>query len=562
MPAIFGDHMVLQRDATVPVWGTAAAGEKITVALGNRTGSAVAGADGKWRVNLPPGPKDDAAQILTVAGTNTLSFQDVLVGDVWIASGQSNLEFGIQSDSRGEEAIKTANDPELRLFFVPVATALEPQADMKLGPHDTSLNGKWQVCTPELLASKWAWNGFSAVGYYFARETRRVTGAPVGMIETTKGGTPAQAWVSLDGLGKDPALAHYLADHQALVAAYPATLESLPKKQADFEAAMKQWNAENGKEYQAQLKAWDAAVAQAHADGQIAPPRPTPAKKMPAPPASPDGGSGKPANLYNAMVAPLVPYAVKGAIWYQGESNGDRIADAVEYNTLFPRLITDWRAKWGEGNFPFLYVQLANNRTPAKTPSEGVWAWVREAQLRTLAVPNTGMASAIDIGDPANIHPKDKLDVGLRLALAERHVALGENLVYSGPIYDASKVEGNKIRLTFKQRESGLMMGVPPWTPTGRPPLPPTKLVGFGIAGADQKFVWADAVVDGDSVLVSSPEVTQPVAVRYDWADCPAGNLYNKEGLPASPFRTDNWPAPATVIPTPSRPAPASAAGK
>ena len=553
LPGIFGDHMVLQQGAKLPVWGWAAAGEKITVTLASRTATTAAGADGKWRVDLAQVARTSKPQVLTVAGSNTLTCQDVLVGDVWIASGQSNMEFGIQTDSRAAESIAKADDPQLRMFFVPWATALEPKPDIAADKHGDSLNGKWQVCTPQMMAtSAWAWHGFSAIGYYFAREIRHATGGPVGMIATYKGGTPAQAWTSLTGLRRDPALAHYLSDHDQVVAGLAKASEDYPALASNYQANLKRWNAESGPAYHEAMARWKTANDQAQASGQAPPPVPQPATPQPRAPRPPDGGFSVPGTLFNAMVAPLIPYGIKGVIWYQGESNGDKPADAVEYATLFPRMIADWRQQWAAGDFPFLFVQLANYKKPALTPAEGNWPWVRDAQLRTLALPNTGMAVAVDIGDANDIHPKDKLDVGHRLALAARRVAYGEKIVHAGPTYEAMAVQGNAIRLSFTSRATGLTLGVPPWTPTGTPPPAPTELKGFGIAGADRQFVWARAVIDSATVVVSSPAVPHPVAVRYDWADNPSGNLYNKDGLPASPFRTDAWPL--TLATTPIAP--------
>jgi sialate O-acetylesterase len=255
------------------------------------------------------------------------------------------------------------------------------------------------------------------------------------------------------------------------------------------------------------------------------------------------------------MIAPLIPFAIKGAIWYQGESNAGSMTSGEEYGVLFPRMISDWREKWGQGDFPFLFVQLADYMTPAKTPSDGSWPWLREAQTKTLALPNTGMASAIDIGNPYDIHPKDKLDVGLRLALAAKHIAYGQDLVYSG----------NKVTITFKNVGGGLKIGTPPWAPNNGVIKMPTEVTGFGLAGADQKWVWAKAAIEGDKVTVSSDQVAAPVAVRYGWDNTPPVDLYNQEGLPAVPFRTDNWqdgplpppPAkPTTNAPSATPPAP------
>jgi sialate O-acetylesterase len=541
MPLIFGDNMVLQQDTKLPLWGTATPGEAVTVTFAGQTGNSVAAADGKWRVDLAPVSAGNQGQVLTVTGKNTLSFQDVLVGDVWVASGQSNMEFGIEADSRGADAIAKADDPQLRLFVVRGAPALEPQTDVA-PTSPTSVVCKWEVCTPAFLNTKLGAHAFSAIGYYFAREIRRVTGKPVGVIGTYWGGTPAQAWTSISGLQKDPALAHYVETHQKLVDNFAAASAAYPQQVADFKVAYEKWNTDVGKAYTDAVTQWKTAAGQAKASGQPTPPQPVLSQPKPNAPTPPFGGSSSPTVLFNCMVAPIIPYAIKGVIWYQGESNTGTLADAQEYATLFPRMISDWREKWAQGDFPFLFVQLANLGPPPKTPSEGNWPWVRNAQLQALSLPNTGMATAVDIGNPTNIHPTDKLDVAMRLVLAARHLVYGEkDLVYSGPLYDTMTIEGNKIRLIFKNRGSGLTLGVPPWTPTGVAPPQPVELTGFGIAGTDQKFVWAKAVIDGDTIVVSSDQVPAPVAVRYDWSNDPNGDLYNKENLPAFPFRTDSW---------------------
>jgi sialate O-acetylesterase len=513
MPSIFGDHMVLQQGVKLPVWGWAAAGENVIVQLGKVAASTVTAEDGSWKVNLPPVSATIARspQTLTVTGSNTLTFQDVLVGDVWIASGQSNMEFGIGNDTRGAAAIASANEPQIRLFLVPDKIALEPQKDLRPG-------GAWKVCSPETLKGngQYGWIGFSAAGYYFAREIHQKTGQPVGMIGAYLGGSAAQVWTSLSGLKKAPDLAHFVQEREAVRANYAQAQADLPKKMDAYLAAMEDWK---------------SAAAKAAAAGQPEPPKPPG-------PASPEGGAGCPGNLFNAMIAPLVPYAIKGVIWYQGEGNTN---NAKEYATLFPLLISDWRTHWQQGDFPFIFVQLANFTSPQKSPSEEGWATLREAQLQTLSLPNTGMAVAIDIGNPADIHPRDKFDVGHRLALVARHLAYGEALVDSGPIYKSMTIEGHHIRLLFNHVGAGLTMGVPPWMPDGSTPPVPKELAGFAIAGSDQKWVWGKAVIEGGSVVVSSDQLSSPVAVRYDWANCPAGNLYNKDGLPASPFRTDKW---------------------
>lgn len=532
LPRIFGDHMVLQGDARLPVWGWADPGEAVTVTFGEDTVSTTAAPDGSWRVDLPSRAAQTAPETLTVAGNDKHIFRDVLVGDVWVASGQSNMAFGIQLDSRGAEAIKTANHPSIRFFRVLPTTALTPL-------RGDALQGEWVVCSPQSLKEGGP-SGFSAAAFYFAREIQRVTGRPIGMIGTYWGGTPAEAWTSLSGLNKEELLKGYVATHEKIVAGFEAVSADYSRQKAVYDTAAKEWHTGPGKEYYRQIAEWQRAAAQANAAGQPAPAKPKMTVPKPVPPVPPDGGQTAPASLFNAMIAPLIPYAIKGVIWYQGEANGGP-AKGPEYATLFSRLITDWREKWGQGDFPFLFVQLAGFGTPAKSPSEGGLPLVREGQLKALSLPATGMAVAIDIGDPWDIHPKDKFDVGHRLALAARHVAYGDELVYSGPIFKSMKVVGNTVELEFDQTGTGLTIGVPPWTPTGKPPAPETELKGFGVAGADRKWVWAKATIVGGSVIVSSDEVKNPVAVRYGWANTPPCNLYNKEGLPASPFRTDDW---------------------
>jgi sialate O-acetylesterase len=528
LPAIFGDHMVLQQGADIPVWGTAAAGEKVTVALASRQLATTADATGRWIVRFPAAKAGSQPLTLTVKGENSLTFEDVLIGEVWLASGQSNIEFGIQKDAEAAETIRTATDSQIRMFFVPWATALNPQTDLAATPKD-SLNGKWQVCSPETMQAKWAWNGFSAVGYYFARDLRKATGHPVGMIASYKGGTPAEAWTSIDGLKKIPALAHHVADHDKLVADFPTKTAAFPQLKAEADEKRKAAEA-----------AWKQAADQAKTAGQPEPARP----QIPSPP-EPDGGFSGPGNNFNAMVAPLIPYAIRGVIWYQGESNGDNMEEAKEYSTLFPTLIQDWRTRWNRGDFPFLYVQLACFKQHPKDAVENApWPLVREAQQKALALPNTGMASAVDVGDANDIHPIHKRTVGQRLALAARQIAYGEKIVASGPEFQAMEITGDKARITYKKPIAGgaLIIGAAPWAPGGETPAPVTTLQGFAIAGDDQKFVTATAEIEKDgTVLLSAPQVPKPVAVRYNWATNPTGNLYNPQQLPATPFRTDAW---------------------
>jgi sialate O-acetylesterase len=484
--ALFSDHMVLQQGVRAPVWGTADPGEQVKVTLGSASAQATADDEGRWKVELGPlkagGPLE-----MTVAGKNTLTLHDVAVGEVWICSGQSNMEMAVGNSPRAwggvnnaEQEIAAGNYPMIRQFTVKKAVAGKPQSDVA---------GEWLVASPETVGQ------FTAVGYFFGRELHKALGVPVGLIHTSWGGTPAEAWTSEQTLLSEPDLASIFTTRQKEIAAYPQALEK----------------------YREQLAQWDEASRQAEAAGKVAP-------RPPKFPDDPRSSSWRASGLYNAMIAPLIPYATRGAIWYQGESNADR---AYQYRKLFPAMIRDWRRAWGEGDFPFLFVQLANyiqNYAPKTS-----WAELREAQTMTLSLPKTGMAVTADIGDPNDIHPKNKQEVGRRLALAAEAIVYGKDVVYSGPVYDSMKVEGNKIRLSFRHVDGGLK---------GKP----HPLTSFEIAGADRKFVAAQAKIEGKTVVVRSAKVAQPVAVRYAWADNPECSLYNKSGLPAVPFRTDDWP--------------------
>ncbi|SEW51667.1 sialate O-acetylesterase [Chitinophaga arvensicola] len=502
LPAIIGDNMVLQQGQKDPVWGWADPGEKISVAFRDQRYEATAGADGKWMIHLRASAAGGPFSMVITANSQTIRLSNIWIGEVWLASGQSNMEFGIQTDSCGKAAIETATDSLIHFFVVPMTFSLHPEKDITAPAN--SQNGKWVVCSPELLATPgFAWHGFSAVGYYFARELRKSTNAPVGMIGSYKGGTPAQAWMSTAGLSAQPAFSRYLDMHQQYLDHYEDAKRDYPAKKGAFQEALKKWDKASG-------------------------------EPRPKEPLAPEGGFNAPTNLYNAMIAPLVPYGIRGVIWYQGESNGDRLEEAVTYRQLFPALIANWRHHWQQGNFPFLFVQLANFRTPAQLPSEGIWPWVREAQLKTLDIPRTGMAVITDVGNAKDIHPTDKLDVGLRLSLVARATVYGEKIVYTGPLYRSMKVSGSQVILRFTGVGTGLAAGKNADT---------AALRGFGVAGSDGRFEWANARISGNEVIVESSKVPHPVAVRYNWADNPPGNLYNKEGLPASSFRTDNYPA-------------------
>ncbi len=520
LPAIFGDHMVLQQDAKLPVWGTADPGEAVTVSLGDHTAHATAAADGKWQAELPPVSAGTAPLTLTVAGKNTLKFEDVLAGDVWVCSGQSNMEFGLAGAHNHETELPKANDPQLRLFLVTKNAAHLPASDV---------TGHWELCTPETAAR------FTAVGYFFGRDLREKLQRPIGLIGTYWGGTPAEAWTSVSGLQKEPTLSYMVDQWNKLDAGYAKAAADYPALKSAYDAENKQWNDQYGKDFAAKMAEWKQEADRATHAGQSQPPRPVPPVPQPKAPETAEGGSHAPATLFNGMIAPLVPYAIKGAIWYQGESNAGK---ANEYHVLFSRMITDWREKWGQGDFPFLFVQLAGYN-PGKSES---WPRLREAQLQTLALPKTGMATAVDIGLPGNIHPMDKMDVGHRLALAAFHVAYGEKLVYSGPIYDSMEKRAHALAVAFSHPGTGLKIGSSPWVGPGATAAPTDHLVGFVIANVDKNWIPADAKISGDSVIVSSPQVPDPVAVRYAWESYPVANLYNKQDLPASPFRTDDWP--------------------
>lgn len=503
--AMFTDHMVLQRGAGTPVYGTADAGEQITVTFGTMQPVQVVADDkGKWRVDLELAPVNSPAE-LTVAGQgNTVKFTDVLVGDVWICSGQSNMEWTVAKSNNGAKEVADAKNPNIRLFYVKKRIAPEP--------IDT-VEGKWQVCAPDTV------RGFSAVGYFFGRELTSELNVPIGLINSNWGGTPAEAWATQASLEAEPSLKAYV-DKKA-------------KGLAEWPEAKVKW-AETLKKYQEEQAAWNKEFGPGSNNPATQPgapaPKPTPPKR-PNAPMGPEN-SWLPTGLFNGMVHPVIPYGIKGAIWYQGESNAGK---AFEYRTLFPTMIKSWRDSWGRGDFPFYHVQLANFMARSPEPGESGWAELREAQSMTAAsVPDGGQAVIIDIGEEKDIHPKNKQDVGKRLALVALARTYGKQVEYSGPAFDSMTVEGDVAKLKFTHAE-----GLTSQSADG-------TVKGFTVAGADRKFVWADAKIEGDAVLVSSPKVETPVAVRYGWANNPEVSLYNAAGLPASPFRTDTW------VPTPA----------
>jgi sialate O-acetylesterase len=496
---LFTDGAVLQRGQPVPVWGTARDGEKVTVEFAGQSVGTTA-ADGKWSVNLKP-LKEGGPFTMKITGDNTVTVNNLLVGEVWVCSGQSNMEWPFSRAHNAKEQGPKADFPNIRMFTVKRKVSAKPLAEAE---------GRWVVCSPQTVG------GFSAVGYFFARDLHQKLGVPVGMIHTSWGGTPAQAWTSLEGFGTDPELKGYADAATQRLATIDADLATYPAKMEEFQSKAKEWENTVGKAHQQAMESWKAATVQAKNAGQPAPPKPEPSTPQPKAPPHPDGGPGNPASLYNGMLAPVIPYGIKGAIWYQGESNAQQ---SRQYRTLFPAMIADWRARWKQGDFPFLFVQIA--------PFKGQPPEIREAQFLTLAkVNNTAMAVTTDVGDANDIHPTRKEPVGQRLALGARALAYGEKIEYSGPLYDSMVAKDGKIILSFKHAGGGLI-------------AKDGELKGFTIAGGDGKFVPAQAKIEGSTVVVSADSVAEPVAVRYGWSNVPDVNLFNQEGLPASPFRTD-----------------------
>lgn len=620
LPKIFGDNMVLQRNKPIPVWGWATAGETVTVRFNGQTVTATAGKNGKWMATLKQAPAGGPYQ-LVIKGSNSITISNVLVGEVWICSGQSNMEMPIEGWGKinnYEEETAAANYPMIRHFKVPNTVSSLPQDDLT--------GGNWQVCSPATAGD------FTAVGYFFARELYNKLKVPVGLLNTSWGGTHIETWTSREAFENSP-------EFKSMIAGMPLlNLDSLAKqKTADMSEKIKAWQ---GDFTSADTALWKASTTDDNNWQQVPVPglwsseplsgfdgfvwlRKTieipeaeagkgamlhlamiddnditylngvqvgstigvgnkrsyaiPAgvlqsgKNVIAVRVEDTGGGGGiygdsndvklmigdtnipltgnwrvrvekaggnnasigpndyPTLLFNAMVNPLIPYAVRGVIWYQGESNAGR---AYQYQKAFPLMITDWRSRWKEGNFPFYFVQLASFNAGGGNSTKGSeWAELREAQTKTLALPNTGMAVTTDIGNATDIHPKNKQDVGRRLAAIALHNVYGRSNVFSGPVYQSMKREGNKITLSFSNTGGGLMAKGDE-----------KNIQGFEVAGADKVFHPAKAYVKNNTVVVYSDSVTTPAAVHYGWADfAGADNLFNKDGFPAAPFRTDNW---------------------
>ena len=494
---LFSDGAVLQQGANTPVWGIADPGEKVTVSIQGKQVSVTTDAQGHWMVRFPEltagGP-----YTMTISGKNSVDIPNVAIGEVWVASGQSNMDFPLSTykptdpvyGPKAREEISKVNDPLLRFFIVSKRTAYEAPL-----PNDVNPPGGWKEANPKNAY------GFSGVAYHYAEQLRKNLNVPVGIIQSAWGATFAQAWTSKEGFESDPALKGILDGKERTIAGYP---DALKKFQTE------------------EIPSWNKACEVAKAQGK-------PLPKYPRGPMSPTDKM-VPATLFNAMINPLIPYGIKGVIWYQGEADAGNYR---QYRLLFPAMIRDWRKHWGQGDFPFLFVQLANIGKPQQAPSEGGWSGQRESQLMTLSVTNTGMACAIDLCDPDNpgdIHPHNKAEVGRRLSLIAFSQVYGKPVPsYSGPVYSGVQFQGGNAVLNFNHADGGLI------SKGGSP----DKVSGFAIAGTDGKFVWGNAKIVGNTVVVSSPEVPQPAMVRYDWSGNPIGNLNNAEGLPAVPFRTD-----------------------
>lgn len=617
LPKIIGSNMVLQRNAPIPLWGWADKGEKVKITFAGKKYSAVGNENGKWIVYMDPLPAGGPYDLL-ISASNKITLKNILIGEVWVCSGQSNMEWPTNNINKAAEEMADANYPKIRLFSVPKKISAMPKDDLEAG--------EWKECTPASVAD------FSAVGYLFGRNLHKELNVPIGLINSSWGGTVLETWASREAVLAIDDFEHAIEEMEK---------KDLNAMEQNIDRMMKEWNSkiENNdigvkNEWQSASlndndwktmklpQLWESAGlamdgvvwfrkeitldASEVASGitlnlgpiddsdisfmngkkigetfnqyskkreyRIEPGMLQPGKNIIAIKVIDTGGGGGiwgdaadfsytsvkgktsltgdwkynigvdpginpnssvgpnayPTLLFNGMIKPLIPYGIQGAIWYQGESNASR---ALQYETIFPMLINDWRKQWNNPEMSFLYVQLANYMPAKPEPGNSEWAELRDAQLKTLSVNKTGMAVIIDIGEAGDIHPRNKQDVAYRLSLAARKVTYGQDIVYSGPVYSSHKVDGNRIVLEFNNTGSGLVAK----DKYG-------YLKGFTIAGDDKKFVWAKAVIEGDKVIVWSDEVKSPVAVRYAWADNPDdANFYNKEGLPASPFRTDTW---------------------
>lgn len=501
LPAIIGDHMVLQQKQTNPIWGWDTPGTKVTVKFAGQTKSADAGADGKWTVKLDAVPANAQPQTIAIEGTTKKEIQDVLVGEVWMCSGQSNMGFTLQQDWNGDIEAAASKLPNLRLIKLPNVGTQEPQKDFQ---------GAWAASSAETA------RGFSAVGFFFGRSIHQIVGVPVGLIDNAWGGSAAEAWVPRRALEQDPRFKGLIESYTQREAVMQA-----PKAKEDHEKAMERWK---------------EASAKAKAEG----------KPAPRPPQSPEAwltGNARPGNIYNGKLFPTLPYGIKGVIWYQGESNASR---AYEYLDLFPFMIEQWRKEWAQGDFPFYWVQLADFRPEMPTPGDSTWAELREAQTKTMRLANTGQAVITDLGEARDIHPRNKQDVAARLVRWALVKDYGLTFPYRSPELKSMQINGGKAVVTIDCFGSYLR------------PFDVEEARGFAICGEDKVWRWAKGKILGrDKVEVWSDEVPVPVAVRYAWADNPVCNLFSNDGLPVTPFRTDTFEMTTKPVPAP---APVSAA--
>jgi len=483
LPSLIGDGMVVQQGKPIRVWGRAAPGAEVSVSMAGRKGLARADAAGAWSLEMEPLEAGGPHEMLIAAGDETARLKDVLVGEVWVCSGQSNMEWPMTLTRDSTAEVAAANHEMIRLFRVPRGVARLPQ---------DRTGGAWQRCTPANIA---AGESFSAVGYFFGRELHRQLGVPVGLIHSAWGGSPIEAWTPLETLRQDAELSDLMQTWERMVAGAEEKLDGFVE----------------------QFSEWRRRAAEAERDGSA----------PPAPPLvdDPRQNHWRPGGLFNAMIAPLTRIGVCGAIWYQGESN---VGQPERYARLLPAMIRSWRKAWDDRNLAFVFVQLPNYGMTE--PPHETWAYMREAQLAALDLPRTGMAVTIDVGDTFNIHPPDKLPVGERLARAALSVAYGRDVLPCGPLYDGAAFADGLARVRFRHAGDGLASS------DGGP------LRGFAVAGQDRRFFPAEATIEGGTVCVRSARVPGPVAVRYAWADDPDCNLCNTAGLPASPFRSDRWP--------------------
>jgi len=487
LPAIISDHMVLQQKQANPIWGWDTPGTEVTVTLGSETLKATAGDDGKWTVKLAPLPASAKPATLVIDGSSRREISDVLIGEVWMCSGQSNMGFTLGGDWKSEVESLSSNHPDLRLITVPRFGTQELQDDFE---------GSWQAATPTTSLS------FSAVGFFYGRYLHEILGVPVGLINNAWGGSAAEAWVRRESLEKDPR--------------FKALMDSWVKREAHYVTE------EAKAQYAKTLAIWEEKVAEAKAAGKTPPRRP----------ASPEyilAGNSRPGNIFAGVVHPTLGYGIKGVIWYQGESNAGR---AWEYRQLFPYMIEQWRAEWQQGDFPFYWVQLADFKAEPDTPGDSTWAELREAQTLTMSLPNTGEAVIIDLGEANDIHPKNKYDVAARLVRWALRNDYGFDTIESqSPTFTQMVIDGDKATLSFEHVNGGLRT------------VDVDEVQGFAICGEDRQWVWADAkITDKETIIVSSQQVASPVAVRYAWADNPVCNVVSKMGLPLTPFRTDDFP--------------------